>query len=896
MTQTAAEILRDYQVDGVPASGPSKISKKQLRLLLQLFETLLSTGMVELIYANQALLNADLAHAAGTAALVYADATPANNGIYAKSGLSGAGSWSRVLDIPDPIITLTVTGGTANAITASAPVSPLSPGKHLYILIPTANNLAGGVTLNVNGGAITGALKDAFSNDPAAGWLVNGSPVLLGYTVDHFQAFNFNNLDASGIQSAVAASAAAAAASATAAASSASALGNEVHQYDTRALAIAATIPSGVQLTRLLGRTSAGDLGGPGALHKKLGSAPGSVRSWHFQSADNAWWQLKEYSVNPRMFGAVGDGSTDDRAAVQDAIDFASTLLVNGLVEGIPGDDYKMFITTGVTDHGLILKAGVRFNLRGASLSFACTGNVFGLRLQSNAIIENGTVRTVSSSGLSSFQAIYHTPVSLGAAYGDYPTTGSLDAYASPSGWKVRNLTITNVRADSPTPGGEMLGIFGGANHGLIEDITIPDNATVGIGIGMDWMPVGPIDMSTLANANATVTAYNAGNCYTLHPHDIDVRRITIGNMSVPNTGSFGSHGIRLSGCYAIRIDGVSVAGSTFAGFFHTAGDLGFELAPSAVKNFRYKGTRVANYRIEKANNGWGVFCDCYADNIAVVVALGYSNMLPTQGETDIVFDNVFTQGSLTSSALPGYRIQNQQGGEMRNCKGRYHSVGVLVETDCDRLHIIGGVYDSNWTHGIYANSSNAAEDLLIAGAQAFSNGIGGGSTDAGIYLDAAIRPTVRDCVLGGVGGGGDSFQEYGVLATANAQDVIVEDNYIVSHHAPGAGITMGSSGNVGVGAIIAKISGNRFGSAVTTKYGGAAIVPHDYRFDLSGNKILECTAASSALSSHQPTAGTWTRGCSILYTDPSAGGVPGTECVVAGSPGQWKPMAALGA
>jgi polygalacturonase len=889
---TAAEVWRKYQIDGVPASGPNKPDKAQVQAWGAFLESLLGAGAAGLAYANLAALSADLAHAASTTAIVYADAAAANNGLYVKAGASGSGSWSRIGDLPNAIVRLTVTGGTGNAIVATAPEVPLAPGAKLYLMTPAADHASGAVTIAVNGNAPV-ALKDAFGNNPAAGALQDGSPVLMAWPVDHYQLLISANVDASGILAAALAAQAAAEDAATAASSSASALGNQVHQYDTRALAIAATIPAGVQLVRLLGRSAAGDLGGAGALHSKLGSTPSPVRSWHFQSSDGAYWRLKEYAVNPRMFGAVGDGVTDDRAAVQDAIDFASTMLTNGRVEGVPGDDYKCVIDSGVTDLGLALKAGVRFDLRGASISFACSGNVYAMRLQSNATIENGTVRTTVSTGLSTGQSIAHTPISLGAFYGAYATVGAIDAYASPVGWKIRNLTITNVRADSPTPGGSMIAIYGGANHGVIEDITIPDNATVGIGIGMDWMPVGPLDVSTLAAINATKASFNSGATYTLHPHDIDVRRINIGNMSVPKTvgNDFGSHGIRLSGCYAIRIDGVSVAGSTYAGFFHTAGDCGFEFAQAATKNRRYKGTRVSNYRIENANNGWGVFSDCYADNIALRVADGYSNLLPAQGETDIVYDNVQTQGSLTSSAWPGFRVQNQQGGELRNCRARYHSVGVLIETNCDRLHIIGGAYDSNWLHGIHCLSGDAAEDLLIQGVQAFSNGQGAGSADAGIYLQVGARPVVRDCILGGVGG--DSFQDFGVRCVAS-QDTIIEDNYIVSHVAGGAGISIGATNDVGVGAILAKASGNRFGASVTTKYGGAAIIPHDYRIDLAGNKIIECQAATAALSSHAPISGTWTRGCRIFYSDPSAGGIPGTECVAAGSPGTWKAMAAL--
>ncbi|MCK1585495.1 hypothetical protein IVB03_39565 [Bradyrhizobium sp. 168] len=654
---------------------------------------------------------------------------------------------------------------------------------------------------------------------------------------------------------------------------------------ESKAVAQVTTFGGTTNLLLIGGDTAAGDMQVTAYVH---GTGTGSFTD----AAGTHWKPVSNSNLSVPVPGAVGDGTVDDRAAIQSVMNAVAA--AGGGDVHLSAKTFRILINSGVTDHGLIIPNGVRLLLNGAALRLECTGNVFGVRLQSNtAIIGPGTIATAVSASLSSGQSIYHTPITLGSAYGDYPTVGSLNAYASPSNWKISNLTITNVRADTPTPGGAMIAIYGGANHGIIEDITIPDNATVGIAIGMDWMPVGTIDVTNLSTTNATKTAFNAGTAYTLHPHDIEVRRIGIGNMSVANTGTFGGHGIRLSGCYAIRVDGVTIAGSTYAGIFHTAGDVGFEFAPAAVKNMRYKGTSFNNVRIESANNGWGIFSDCYADNIALRVLDGYVNMLSTQGETDLLFDNVLTQGSLTSLAWPGFRIQNQQGGELRNCKARYHSVGVLVETNCDRLKIIGGTYDSNWLHGIHCLSGDAAEDLQIIAMQAFSNGQGAGAADAGVYLQVGIRPVVRDCIIGGVGG--DSFQDFGIRC-AGSQDAIIEDNYIVSHVAGGAGVSIGTSSDIGVGALLAKLSGTRFGSSVTTKYGGANVIPHDYRIDLSGNKILECSVASGSLAFNAPTSGTWTRGSRIFYTDPSASGKIGVVCVTAGSPGTWKPFGAIDA
>jgi hypothetical protein len=57
-------------------------------------------GSGAMIYATLAAANADLAHAAGTPAWVVADSTPSNNGIYAKVGSSGSGSWTYELPLP----------------------------------------------------------------------------------------------------------------------------------------------------------------------------------------------------------------------------------------------------------------------------------------------------------------------------------------------------------------------------------------------------------------------------------------------------------------------------------------------------------------------------------------------------------------------------------------------------------------------------------------------------------------------------------------------------------------------------------------------------------------------------------------------------------------------------
>lgn len=122
--------------------------------------------------------------------------------------------------------------------------------------------------------------------------------------------------------------------------------------FDTRAAAIAATIPGTVNFVRSSGYATIGD--GGDALYKKAGgTTPGG-----FQSADGQWWQIVPgNALSVKAFGAVGDNTADDTAALQAWINAIQTAGVAGyLAPGL----YKVTsaLTAGVAASGPLTIAG----------------------------------------------------------------------------------------------------------------------------------------------------------------------------------------------------------------------------------------------------------------------------------------------------------------------------------------------------------------------------------------------------------------------------------------------------------------------------------------------------------------------------------------------------------
>lgn len=91
-------------------------------------------------FATKAAMDADLAHDAGTLALVTNDPTPANNVTYRKTGASGSGSWVQSAD--------RVTGleqATANYRAAGDPIRDSSLDGYAWSIQDAAGRVAAGV-------------------------------------------------------------------------------------------------------------------------------------------------------------------------------------------------------------------------------------------------------------------------------------------------------------------------------------------------------------------------------------------------------------------------------------------------------------------------------------------------------------------------------------------------------------------------------------------------------------------------------------------------------------------------------------------------------------------------------------------------------------------------------
>lgn len=669
-------------------------------------------------------------------------------------------------------------------------------------------------------------------------------------------------------------------------------VGAPVATLNTVVNAIAATIDPSINTLTFAGYNSIGD-GGTGT-YLRVGSQPADTGK--FQSADGSWWHLVSNVVSPEMFGCFGDGTTDDRANMQNCFGFV-TNRGGGEVRFTANKNYRIAINTGVTDKGLILSNGILLILNGSKISLECTGFVYGVRPLNNwRIYGPGIIATTVSVGLpgapggSGDQAIWHAPLGLGCAYGEGGSVASPSPYHEISDWIVQGVTFTSVRNNGQ--GGLIIG-FGGMHHGAIRDCVFPDNATIALPIDFDWGFYGSVDSTNGATLTATAVRYNAGTTYTVHPHQIIIENNFIGNMSMPyytTPSTFGSHGIRMSGCYDMKVLNNDIGSVTYVGIFITGGDVGWEFSQGPIRHCAMQDIIVKGNNIRNSPH-LGIYIDAFPDNVYSAFKLGtYSPFYIVDGYNNNMLISGNRISTTATSDSPGIQISSTKGGTIEDNAIFFFDRGIYVLglstnisilrndiTFCNNAGIkiddtttINGLFNTLIQHNnVYRNctSSSTEGNISIGSAQntiVDSNYIGFGE-DQSLYglvvgnQTSAIYTTVTNNVVQEVKTGGCAYK-------------ILETNGIFT---------------------IWVFRDNRYVGGTNTYLQGPAILPVRREYSIAEPGILITHAEgqrSASTGDTTPTIGIWGVGSTIYNVDAiNTGEGVLSKCTVTGSPGTWK-------
>jgi hypothetical protein len=268
---------------------------------------------------------------------------------------------------------------------------------------------------------------------------------------------------------------------------------------------------------------------------------------------------------------------------------------------------YREDVVAGETSrHALLVPEGVQLDLNGSSLELDLKHSCYGVRLSSRSAIRNGTIKVVRSEGVDEeSQAIWHSAISIGAAYGDGGTVAKPGQFALVSDW-----TIEDMNLDQPF-GHSVIQVMSEAHHGVIKKIRIADSQKARLGIGFDWGSVGPI--STPDELVPSMRQlWDKNEIYSTHPHDVLMEDIEIGRLDRKIDGN--DAGIRFSACHRMTVKNLRIK-SAAAAVAIFGGDFGYEFAPPEQRAAAHTGYLIEDVSIEKASL-YGLVFNGLADNI----------------------------------------------------------------------------------------------------------------------------------------------------------------------------------------------------------------------------------------------------------------------------------------
>lgn len=500
--------------------------------------------------------------------------------------------------------------------------------------------------------------------------------------------------------------------------------------------------------------------------------------------------------------GIDGSGIADAMSALRGIVQSMNALPGHGEIVAQRGATYRLVSNETIPDKGLAL-SNVRLITNGASFNIECDGACYGMRMDRNATIEgDGSVNVVSSTNLPAFAtSAWHAPISFGYCYLD-PDRLASGQFFSPANCRVRDgLTVSNARI-----GGTGIAGIGDLQDVLVEDVAFPDSANMALAVGFDWSWYGSADVfdSSMNFSPALARSFfDAGSWASVHPRNVEVRRLSIGALDYTAPG-FGSHGVRLSGCRDVVVDRVNIAKTTYAGFFNTAGDAGWEFAPYDEKTRAAKGVRVRRIFVNDASSGWGIYVDWLADNVyRAMTQSGYSPLFTPILSTDIEIENVRSAGPWNNPDVPpsiaandGFFVKYSNGGRASQifCRGHKQNMNIGPCAAGFRLSDSASVFAQ--LDGIVvggADTSTKSTDCVVESCVSF----GSGADTSSISNASGIHDvmSVRTKIVGNMTGSpGESRQMFGVRTNPNTLAAQVVGNHCLGVKQGGGACLIGAT------------------------------------------------------------------------------------------------------
>lgn len=527
-------------------------------------------------------------------------------------------------------------------------------------------------------------------------------------------------------------------------------------------------------------------------------------------------------------------GTTDMTTAIRNAINVMAQS-GGGWITGGPATTFK------VTDE-IDLKEGVKWDLNNSTVNFVVTGDKRGFTPKNHTALQNGTIN-LTGSGLVGSAGDLHCPVVLGKYL---ENTGYEDI-------RLKSLTLSTNRADSE--GGTCIGINANNRNIEVDGIKIPSSSTLARGIAVHWGGDG-----------------DTPPALTTHGYNIIIRNIWADELTYTGASSAVVH---LSAVASVLVENVYANRAQVAMVQIVAGDYGAEYAGAAIKLLVHRNILVRNVTCKQANT-YGVYVEGWEDNYAGTPIISHP----------IILENIRSVGDGTANVNSGIRAIKIKDLIVRNPDISGHKHGVEFEEGADRCRAYDGRCYNNRRHGVFIeHATDLPNDCEAIGVECWANGADGSSA-AGVYIGQSNRTRADRCIVGA--DGTESTQDRGIQVATSAVAAELERNYARSVKAGGYGYALGGS-TTDYGTV-ALFRDNRVAAGLSNNMGGINVVPIQNIIGPDGTVRSVCMAARASLTSDiTPTAGTWTAGTRIFYTDPTAGGYAGTLCVTGGTPGTWK-------